>query len=169
MQQYRGERIATVFIGGGTPSLLSASQAGRLLEAVGSAFCVEPQAEFSIECNPGSLDGEKLRVYRDYGVNRISIGLQSASAAELKLLGRSHSYEQFLQAYALARRAFDNINVDLISGLPGQTRADHMRTLKEVTALAPEHLSLLQPDRGGGNAPCRRACARGFSNAARRA
>lgn len=141
MQQYRGERIATVFIGGGTPSLLSASQAGRLLEAVGNAFCVEPQAEFSIECNPGSLDGEKLRVYRDHGVNRISIGLQSASAAELKLLGRSHSYEQFLQAYALARRAFDNINVDLISGLPGQTRADHLRTLKEVTALAPEHLS----------------------------
>lgn len=141
MQQYQGERVATVFIGGGTPSLLSAAQAGRLLEAVGNTFCVDSQAEFSIECNPSSLDQEKLQVYRSGGVNRVSIGLQSASAAELKLLGRCHSYEQFLRAYGLARRIFDNINIDLISGLPGQTRSSYMQTLSKVTALEPEHLS----------------------------
>ena len=116
-------RVATVFFGGGTPSILP----GRLLCGVLEELCrqlpVEADAEITVECNPGTLTEEKLSAYRAAGVNRLSIGLQSADDRELKTLGRIHTLEEFLKNFELARRkGFRNLNVDLMSALPGQTR-----------------------------------------------
>ncbi len=138
---YRGEAAETVFIGGGTPSVLSCGQTERLLRGLADIFRIKPGAEFTMESNPCSLTKEKLRLYRDLGVNRLSVGLQSTLDSELKMLGRLHDYKTFLDAYAMARECFDNINIDLISGLPGQRPEDFALTLDRVTALEPEHIS----------------------------
>lgn len=133
---------ATVFFGGGTPSLLEGGQLAELLAELDCGFSLKNDAEITVECNPGTLDSEKLEIWRRAGVNRLSIGLQSANNAELRLLGRIHTWEEFLTGYDLARRAsFANINVDLMSALPGQTREDWLGTLERVTALEPEHIS----------------------------
>ena len=101
----------------------------------------EPR-EYTIECNPGTLDREKLRLYRQHGINRLSIGLQSVNDDELKMLGRIHDFTCFLDNYRLAREeGFDNINIDLISALPGQTADSWERTLRTVAELSPEHIS----------------------------
>ncbi|MBO4415551.1 MAG: radical SAM family heme chaperone HemW [Lachnospiraceae bacterium] len=130
----------TVFIGGGTPSLLDMKNTEKLLAAIKPAL--SENAEFTVECNPGTLDPEKLSLYREYGVNRLSIGLQSANDKELEYIGRIHRFEDFQRSYENARSAgFDNINIDLMSGLPGQNVSDFENTLVTVAKLAPEHIS----------------------------
>lgn len=139
---YPDRKITTIFIGGGTPSWLDEEEIVRILHTVREAFAVEHDAEITIECNPGTATAHKLVRYREAGINRISIGLQSAHNEELVLLGRIHTWEQFLKTYDLARKAgFSNINVDLMSALPGQTLETFSDTLKKVLALKPEHLS----------------------------
>lgn len=140
---YPDRKITTIFIGGGTPSWLDEEEIVRILHTVREAFEVERDAEITIECNPGTATAHKLVRYREAGINRISIGLQSAHNEELALLGRIHTWEQFLKTYDLARKAgFSNINVDLMSALPGQTLETFSDTLKKVLALKPEHLSV---------------------------
>ena len=139
---YLDRKITTIFIGGGTPSWLDEEEIVRILHTVREAFAVERDAEITIECNPGTATAHKLVRYREAGINRISIGLQSAHNEELALLGRIHTWEQFLKTYDLARKAgFSNLTVDLMSALPGQTLETFSDTLKKVLALKPEHLS----------------------------
>ena len=135
-------RAKTVFFGGGTPSVLPGEQIGKILEALRQAFHVAEDAEITMEANPGTLTEEKLSRYRAAGVNRLSLGLQSMKNDELRLLGRIHTREDFFESFYLAREAgFDNINVDLISALPGQTCGSWEETLEETAALKPEHIS----------------------------
>ena len=137
-----GRTVETIFIGGGTPSLLPPSAIERILAAVRQVFRVEPDAEITMEANPGTLTPDSAAGYRNAGVNRLSLGLQSASEEELRLLGRIHTREQFLQSFRAARDAgFDNINVDLMSALPGQSVESYRCTLKKVCELGPEHIS----------------------------
>ena len=132
--------IKTVFIGGGTPSILPVDQMEKLLSEVINS--IDNPSEFTIECNPGTVDSEKLKLYKSFGINRISFGLQSANNNELKTLGRIHTYEDFLHSYDLARKAgFDNINIDLMTAIPGQTAESLQHTLEEVISLTPEHIS----------------------------
>jgi len=134
--------IPTIFFGGGTPSIIDPSYIERILEAIRGQFEVETDAEITIECNPGTVSLKKLLAYKDAGINRISFGLQSADNAELKSIGRIHTYEQFLNSYEMARRAgFDNINIDLIAALPNQTTASWENTVRKVIDLQPEHIS----------------------------
>lgn len=134
--------VATVFLGGGTPSILNISQIKRIFEVIKNTFAVIEDAEITIEANPGTVTREKLETYRACGINRISFGLQSTNNEELKLLGRIHTYEEFLESFHLARECgFDNINVDLISAIPKQTLASWEETLQKVIALQPEHIS----------------------------
>ena len=137
-----GRTVETIFIGGGTPSLLPPSAIERILAAVRQVFRVEPDAEITMEANPGTLTPDSAAGYRNAGVNRLSLGLQSASEEELRLLGRIHTREQFLQSFRAARDAgFDNINVDLMSALPGQSEESWQETLRFVCDLEPEHIS----------------------------
>ncbi len=132
---YNDDLVISVFVGGGTPSVLTPSQMQRLFGQLRSSFHIRNDAEITVECNPGTMDAQKLKVYREAGVNRLSIGLQSAVHKELQLLGRIHTFEQFLQNYSMARDlGFQNINVDIMSGLPGQKPSDYEQTLKKVTA-----------------------------------
>ena len=111
--------VATVFIGGGTPTVMEPELIRRIMEAVGENFTLEPDAEITIEANPGTLLYNKLPVYHDCGINRLSLGLQSADNEELKNLGRVHSFEEFLKSYQSARMSgFTNISVDLMSAIP---------------------------------------------------
>lgn len=135
-------RVISVFFGGGTPSLLPAEGLGKIMDAVRAAFAVSADAEITVECNPGTVTAEKLAYYITCGINRLSIGLQSTDDGELARIGRIHDYETFLETYRLARTAgFCNINVDLMSALPGQTAASYQKTLERVCALSPEHIS----------------------------
>ena len=135
-------RVDTVFIGGGTPSLLAPELMREIMGAVYESFDISPDSEITIEANPGTLLGNKLPVYHDSGINRVSLGLQSADNGELKGLGRIHTFEEFLKAFQAARMAgFSNINVDLMSGIPGQTVESWKNTLKKVVMLKPEHIS----------------------------
>ena len=119
---YEGYGVTSIFLGGGTPSILEAEDVSRIMEAVYGHFHVEKDAEVTIEANPGTVSLEKLQIYRASGINRISIGLQSADDGELKALGRIHSYDGFLKTYERVRQAgFTNVNIDLMSALPGQT------------------------------------------------
>ena len=156
----RGYNVAprTIFFGGGTPSLLPATLMKRLLEAVGRARCPHRAAigadgglraarptddvEFTIECNPSTVSTEKAKLFRQFGVNRISMGLQSLDDTTLDVLGRVHSVEAGIASYRKLREAgFDNINLDLMFGLPGQTMETWRDTLRQVIALQPEHVS----------------------------
>lgn len=137
--QYQAD---TVFFGGGTPSLLLPSDVLSLMEVLRSAFNIEETAEITMECNPETVDRDKLSAMKQSGINRISFGLQSASDRELEVLGRIHNYERFLSAYAMARDVgFTNINIDLMSAIPEQTEASWEETLKKVIELKPEHIS----------------------------
>lgn len=134
--------VETIFIGGGTPTSVDAALLCQVLWTLRERFLVSDQAEISIECNPGTTSLKALKQYRQAGINRLSIGLQSTEDRLLRKLGRIHSYEQFLQTYQDARQAgFDNINIDLMSALPGQTLTDYDKTLDDVLALGPEHIS----------------------------
>ncbi len=138
----RDYQVITVFVGGGTPSVMEPYLVRDIMQAVYESFAVEPEAEITIEVNPGTLLQNKLHIYKACGINRLSIGLQSADNRELHNLGRIHSFEEFLKSFQAARMAgFRNINVDLMSGIPGQTLSSWKNTLKKVTMLKPEHIS----------------------------
>ena len=141
--QYAKEYVVkTIFIGGGTPTSVDADLLCQVLEMVKKQFEVGGDAEISMECNPGTADKAALKKYCQAGVNRLSIGLQSTQNHLLQKLGRIHTFEQFLETFQNAREAgFDNINIDLMSALPGQTLADYEQTLRDVMALKPEHIS----------------------------
>ena len=129
--------LRSVFIGGGTPSVLPAEQIVRVIETVKNRFDLLPDAEITIECNPGTLDEDKLKAYKECGINRLSLGLQSSHEKELKSLGRIHSYEDFVACIRMAEEAgFTNINVDLMSGLPGQSASSFEETLRKVCTLS---------------------------------
>lgn len=139
---YQDYNIETLFIGGGTPSLMTGQQLTELLDTVRASFHVSPVGEWTMECNPGTTDAETLRIYRNAGINRLSFGLQSMNDEELKYLGRIHTAKQFAENYQAARRVgFENINIDLMSALPGQTTASWLDTLNKAAAFEPEHLS----------------------------
>lgn len=139
MEEYE---ISTIFIGGGTPTWLDENKMIEILDSIYTYFNVSPEAEVTIECNPGTVTAEKLQKYRRAGVNRLSIGLQSADDEELKILGRIHNFEQFVKTYEMARNVgFGNINVDLISGIPYQTAEKFLHTLQKVVRLKPNHIS----------------------------
>lgn len=134
--------VTSIFLGGGTPSILEATHIQQIFVALRETFQISTDAEITIEANPGTITQEKLKAYKQVGINRISFGLQSANNEELKLLGRIHTFEEFLDGYRLARECgFDNINVDLISAIPKQTQESWEETLQKVIALGPEHIS----------------------------
>lgn len=141
----RGSKAAivdTVFFGGGTPSLLATEDFNSILSTLREHFIIAGDAEITVECNPDTVDYIKFKNYMEQGVNRISFGLQSTCNEELKMLGRIHSYERFIKSFTDARKAgFTNINVDLISAIPGQTLAGWTKTLRRVAGLEPEHIS----------------------------
>ena len=141
-KKYGDIPVDTIFIGGGTPSVPDSALIVGIMEHVRKAFHVAEGAEISMEANPGTVTKEKLTDYRRAGINRLSFGLQSANDRELKLLGRIHTWAEFLESFHLARECgFTNINIDLMSALPGQTRESWKDTLKRVTDLNPEHIS----------------------------
>lgn len=141
-KKYGDIPVDTIFIGGGTPSVPDSALIVGIMEHVRKAFHVAEGAEISMEANPGTVTREKLTDYRRVGINRLSFGLQSANDRELKLLGRIHTWAEFLESFHLARECgFTNINIDLMSALPGQTRESWKDTLKRVTDLNPEHIS----------------------------
>lgn len=142
--QKEAYRVSTVFFGGGTPSVLPARWTAGILDALREQFLFVPEEELeiTIECNPGTADRRQLETYLQAGINRISLGLQSSENEELAMLGRIHTWETFRETYEAARAAgFRNINVDLMSGLPGQTVSSWERTLRRTLALEPEHIS----------------------------
>lgn len=142
--EHENYQVPTVFIGGGTPSILEPGQIKRLLDTLRNHYQVLPGAEITIEANPGTVDYDCLSQYREAGINRLSLGLQSSWDEELRTLGRIHTWQQFLDAYGAAAAAgFTHINVDLMSGLPGQTLVSYETTLRRVAELVPgpEHIS----------------------------
>ena len=139
---WRGARVKTIFFGGGTPSLFDPRSIARIIEAVDLACGIEPEAEITLEANPGTVAGEKLAGFRAGGVNRISFGAQSFNPAILKFLGRIHSAEETREAARAAHRAgFGRLNLDLIFAVPGQTLADVRNDIAEAVALEPDHIS----------------------------
>lgn len=129
-QKLENTTVSTIFIGGGTPSLLSGEQMETLLQCVRRSFRVEKNAEITMEMNPGTVNHKNLILYKKAGVNRISIGLQSAKNEELQKLGRIHTFQEFLDTYKAVRACgFENVNVDLISAIPGQTRESFEESL----------------------------------------
>lgn len=137
------ETVTSVYIGGGTPTYLEVVFMQRILDAIFSNFQIAKDAEISMECNPGTGSLEAFKIYRHLGVNRLSIGLQSANDDELELLGRVHDFKKFEQTYREAQLAgFENINVDLMSGLPYQTWNKLSNSIKKVIHLKPQHISL---------------------------
>ncbi len=134
--------IDTVYIGGGTPSVLPPSLMARILDALRRDYRLAPDAEFSCECNPGTVTREFLSVLKEYGCNRLSMGAQAAQTPLLRMLGRIHVWEDVIRSAELARETgFNNLNLDLMLGLPGQTEKDVAETLKKALALSPTHLS----------------------------
>lgn len=140
--RYREYEVQTVFIGGGTPTVVPCEKLCEVLKTVFTCYRVNPQAEISMEANPGTVTKETLLSYRKAGINRLSIGLQSTDDGELKLLGRIHTYRDFLQTYRWAQEAgFTNINLDIMSALPGQSVENYKKTLETVLSLKPQHIS----------------------------
>lgn len=134
--------VSTVFFGGGTPSLLSSEQMEMIMGAIKHIFLLQENAEITMEANPGTVTEERLKAYKKAEINRLSFGLQSAKNEELTILGRIHTFEEFLESYEIARKAgFSNINVDLISAIPKQTLESWEETLTTIIELEPEHIS----------------------------
>lgn len=141
-KQYTEYCVTTIFMGGGTPSILFSEQITAIFEALKHSFSIKEDAEITMEVNPGTVTEEKFLAWKAAGINRLSIGLQSVKNKELQMLGRIHSYEQFLDTFQKARAyGFKNINVDLISAIPGQTLNSWCETLRTVAELSPEHIS----------------------------
>jgi oxygen-independent coproporphyrinogen-3 oxidase len=157
LPQVWGREIVSVFIGGGTPSLFSATGIDRLLTMARTLLCVSPMAEITLEANPGTFEVEKFRDYRAAGVNRLSLGIQSFDDAALRRIGRIHDGTEARVAAESARTIFDNLNLDLIYALPAQTGADLLRDLDTALAIGPDHLSAyhltLEPNTAFGHTP----------------
>lgn len=135
--------IDTIYIGGGTPSFIEEKYISEILYEIKENYNVKKEAEITIEVNPGTINEEKLQEYKNIGINRLSIGLQSTKNELLRQIGRIHTYEEFLNSYNLARKVgFKNINIDLMLGLPNQTLQDLEESLNKVIYLKPEHISL---------------------------
>ncbi|MDQ6972650.1 MAG: radical SAM family heme chaperone HemW [Mariprofundaceae bacterium] len=144
-EAFTGRRIDTIFFGGGTPSLAPAELIGEVLDDTQRLFTLTDNAEITLEANPGTIEAGRFSAYRQAGVNRLSIGVQSFKDAELQWLERIHNAEQAREAYATARSAgFDNISLDLMYGLPGQSMSDWLENLQMAIDLSPEHLSCYQ-------------------------
>ena len=142
LSQKEEYEVVSVFIGGGTPSVLSGDQICRIMDEIKRAFVLSEDAEVTMEANPGTVSPEQLRLCQEAGINRISLGLQSTVQKELHILGRIHTYEEFLRSYHWAREAgFFNINVDLMFAIPGQTCESWKHNLETVAELSPEHIS----------------------------
>lgn len=142
-KMYQDCYVPAVFIGGGTPSILSSGQIRGIFSALRDSFRIRPEAEITLEANPGTVTEEKLWAWKEAGVNRVSIGLQSVRDEELRMLGRIHDYQQFLDTWNLIRNAgMKNVNIDLISAIPGQTPESWRETLRKTAELEPEHLSV---------------------------
>jgi len=139
-----GRRVLSVFIGGGTPSLLSARAVDRLLSDVRALLPLEPDCEITLEANPGTFEGEKFAAFRASGINRLSIGVQSFDDAKLLALGRVHDGAQAYAAIEIAQRQFDNFNLDLMYALPSQTLDEMRQDIEQALRIAPPHLSLYQ-------------------------
>lgn len=141
-QKFQGAQIDTIYLGGGTPSLIEPTHLKQILQNIRQSFHVKDGAEISIETNPDSLSREKLQAYRQIGINRLSMGVQAWQNELLKLIGRTYQIETVTQAYQLAREAgFTNINLDLIFALPSQTMTQWQESLKHTIKLQPEHIS----------------------------
>lgn len=141
---YQDYMVTSIFFGGGTPTAVDAEALCRVLYLVRERFNVSPEAEITIEMNPGTVTKDALKLYKKAGINRVSLGLQSTHNKELQSLGRIHTYEQFLESYKQVRETgFENVNVDLMSALPGQDVESYKASLKEVMNLTPppEHIS----------------------------
>jgi len=142
-RKYKKEKISTVYIGGGTPSMLSADQLQALIDGIKKNFDISEIEEFTVELNPESASAEKLKLLYDNKISRISFGLQSSNDEELKILGRLHTYNEFLNAYSNARNTgFDNISIDLMYGIETQSAESWQKTLDTVLKLNPDHISL---------------------------
>lgn len=142
VEEGEGRSVSSIFIGGGTPSVLDERLLGDILKEIRNRFKIEEDAEITIEVNPGTANIGKLQAYREMGINRLSIGLQSPEDRELKILGRIHNYGQFLETYQEARAVgFDNINIDLMSAIPDQTYEGWVKNLRTAAELEPDHIS----------------------------
>jgi oxygen-independent coproporphyrinogen-3 oxidase len=140
---YHGRRVDSVFLGGGTPSLLEPEEVDRILRHLGSRFELAPDAEVTLEGNPSDLSGDRLRGLVGAGANRLSVGVQSFCDRELRLLGRRHDAERAAEAFRGAREAgFGNLSIDLMVGIPAQTDGSFAASLERAIELAPDHLSL---------------------------
>lgn len=141
--QYDEYLVDTIFWGGGTPSLMPAELLTDIMHTISSSFHITDEAEVTLECNPGTVTKENLKKIRACGINRLSFGLQSTDDEDLKRLGRIHTYDMFLQSYQAAREVgFENINIDLMTSLPGQNAERFRKCLEQVVALQPEHISV---------------------------
>lgn len=152
-----GRRVHSVFIGGGTPSLFSPSGIDRLLGDIRARLPLDADAEVTLEANPGTFEKDRFKAFREAGVNRLSIGVQSFDDAKLKALGRVHNRDQALAAVDEARACFDTFNIDLMYALPGQSQADLQADLEQALAFEPPHLSLyhltMEPNTVFGSRP----------------
>ena len=142
-KKLKKSNIKTIYLGGGTPTILSGAQICNILEFCKDKFTIDKNAEITIEANPGTLDGEKINMLLESGINRLSLGAQSFNNLFLKKLGRIHNTQEIIDSYYLAREAgFNNINIDIMFALPEQTTEDLQATLKKAVSLKPDHLSL---------------------------
>jgi oxygen-independent coproporphyrinogen-3 oxidase len=142
-QKLKKSNIKTIYLGGGTPTILSGVQIYNILKFCKDKFAIDKNAEITIEANPGTVDGEKIKLLIESGINRLSLGAQSFNNIFLKKLGRIHNAQDIIDSYSLAREiGFSNINIDIMFALPGQTTEDLQVTLKKAVSLKPDHLSL---------------------------
>lgn len=141
MERYSGEAVNTVFIGGGTPTSLSGEQLEALLQNIQKNFVIAKPCEFTVEANPKTLDEEKLEILKKYGVNRISIGVQSFNDNELLALGRVHTAAEAIETITLAKKYFDNISIDLMCAIPEQTEESFRKNLEKAFSLETKHIS----------------------------
>lgn len=136
------KEVTTIYIGGGTPSLVNSKYIRQILEEINKKFKIYKDAEITIEINPGTVSKEKILEYKEIGINRISIGLQSTNDRILNLIGRIHNYSQFLDTYNTLKEEFENINIDLMLAIPTQTEKELVDSLYEVINLKPKHISI---------------------------
>ena len=142
-ETYKDYSADTVFVGGGTPSIILPDLTKKFFDCLYESFDIESDAEISMESNPGTLTKEKAKAYKELGINRISLGLQSTVDSELKILGRIHTYNEFLESFMILREeGFENINIDLMNGIPEQTFETFSKGLEKIKELKPEHISI---------------------------